>query len=284
MDPVWGRGLIRLPVLCCAGETMRYTRAMTRLVFLTLLPVVITLRAQTPAGFYRQRCAGCHGPSGEGSRGPALKVAALKQANDPESLVALLRRGVPGTEMAAVPESVIDDRSIRALANYVLAFRTNSGSGLSGAAAQGEELFRTKGKCLDCHRLNGEGKPLGPDLSAVGRDRDPKWLRRALTDPQADIYDSFEGYRWTIDLPDNYLLIEATTKGGEKITGPRINEDAFSIQLRDSEGHIRSFLKSELDSLVKRWGKSPMPSYENVLSSSELDNVVAYLSTLRGSR
>src|ERR1041384_6960915 len=146
---------------------MRYTRAMVRFVFLTLLPFIVTLPAQTPADFYRQRCAGCHGPSGEGSRGPALKVAALKQANDPESLVALLRRGIPGTEMAAVPESVIDDRAIRALANYVLAFRTSSGSGLSGSAARGEEFFRTKGKCLDCHRLKGEGKPLGPDLSDV---------------------------------------------------------------------------------------------------------------------
>src|ERR1051326_6234903 len=159
---------------------------MVRLVTLLLLCVAL-LPAQSPADLYQRRCAGCHGPSGEGSRGPALRVPALKLVNDAESLVALLRRGVPGTEMAAIPASVINDQAARALADYVLAFRTVSGSGLSGAAALGEKLFRTRGKCLDCHRLNGEGKPLGPDLSSIGRDRDTKWLRRSLTDPQADI-------------------------------------------------------------------------------------------------
>jgi len=258
---------------------------MTRIMLFLLLPCVAILPGQSPADLYRQRCAGCHGPAGEGSRGPALRVPALKQANDPESLVALLRRGVPGTEMVAVPASVIDDQAIRALANYVLAFRTNEDhSGLFDPAARGKELFRTKGKCLDCHRLNGEGRPLGPDLSSIGRDRDAKWLRRALIDPQADIYDSFEGYRWTIEIPDNYLLVEVATKTGEKIAGPRVNEDAFSIQIRDSDGRIRSLLKSEISELVKRWGKSPMPSYEKVLTAAELDSLVAYLSTLRGTR
>jgi len=262
---------------------LRYTRAMARIALL-LFSCVAILPGQSPADFYRQRCAGCHGPAGEGSRAPAFKVPALKQANDPESMVALLRRGVPGTEMASVPESVLDDRAIRGLAAYVLAFRTKADPASSGAAALGEELFRTKGKCLDCHRLNGNGRPLGPDLSTIGRDRDPKWLRRAMIDPQAEIYDSFEGYRWVIEIPDNYLLVELVTKSGEKVTGPRINEDAFSIQIRDGEGRIQSFLKSELREVVKHPGKSPMPSYEKVLSSTELDSLVAYLSTLRGTR
>src|SRR5437016_4442529 len=101
---------------------MRYTPAMARIVLLLLLPCVATLPAQSAAELYKQHCAGCHGPAGEGSRGPALRVPALKQANDPESLVALLRRGVPGTEMAAISASVIGDRPILALAGYVLAF------------------------------------------------------------------------------------------------------------------------------------------------------------------
>src|SRR5262249_35777945 len=157
------------------------------------------------------------------------------------------------------PESVINEPQLRGLADYVLSLRTGVAAAPSGPAARGAEIFRTKGKCLDCHRLNGEGRPVAPDLSTIGRDRDSSWLRPALIDPQADIYDSFSGYRWTIQIPDNYLLVELKTKGGEQIAGARINEDAFSIQVRDGEGRIRSFLKSELASLEKRWGKSTMP-------------------------
>src|SRR5262249_48516842 len=144
--------------------------------------------------------------------------------------------------------------------------------------------FRNKGKCLDCHRLNGEGKPLAPDVANIGQQRDTAWLRRAITDPAADIFDSFQGYRWTISMPDNYLLVEAVTKSGERIAGSRMNEDAFSIQIRDGAGKIRSLLKSELTQLNKQWGKSPMPSYKDVFSEPELNDLVAYLASLRSAR
>src|SRR5688500_15877734 len=174
---------------------MRYTRAMVR-GWILPLACAATVLAQTGADLYRQHCAGCHGPAGEGSRGPSLKVPVLKRASDSDSLVNLLRRGVPGTEMPATPVSVIDDRQVRTLAAFVLAFRTGASAAASGAATRGAELFRTKGKCLDCHRLHGEGRPIGPDLTAIGQQRDTNWLRRSLLDPQAEIYDSFGQYRW----------------------------------------------------------------------------------------
>jgi putative heme-binding domain-containing protein len=262
---------------------MRYTRAMARGLMVWTLSA-LTAAAQPAADLYRTHCAGCHGPNGEGSRGPALKVAALDRASDVDSLVSLLRRGVPGTEMPATPVSTVNDTQLRALAAYVLAFRTTAPAAPTGPAGRGAELFRDKGKCLDCHRLNGEGKPLGPDLSNIGQQRDTNWLRRAITDPQADIYDSFQGYRWTISMPDNYLFVEAVTKSGERISGSRMNEDPFSIQIRDSAGAIRSLLKSELAELKKQWGKSPMPSYKDVFSAAELNDLVAYLASLRSAR
>ena len=244
----------------------------------------VSLSAQSPRDLYLAHCAGCHGPSGEGSRGPALKVAALRRANDTASLVSLLRAGVPGTEMPAIAREAIADEPLRALADYVLGLRTGAGDAASGRLARGAELFRNKGKCLTCHRVNGEGRASGPDLSDIGGARKPNWLRQAVTDPEAAIYDSFGGYRWTIFIPDNYLLVEARTKGGERITGSRLNEDPFSIQIRDGQGRIRSLLKSELADVQKRWGKSPMPSYRDTFSTAELDDLVAYLASLRGNR
>lgn len=244
----------------------------------------MVLSAQTPRELYQARCAGCHGPAGEGSRGPALRVAALQRANDLDSLTTLLRNGIPGTEMAAVAASEVPDPMLRTLAAYVLELRTNSSEASGGRLSRGAELFRTKGKCLGCHRVNGEGSASGPDLSEIGRQRDPQWLRRAVTEPESALYDSFGGYRWTILIPDNYLLVEIATKSGERVTGSRLNEDAFSVQIRDGEGRIRSFLKSEIADLRKQWGKSPMPSYKNVFSAAELDDLVGYMAGLRGLR
>jgi hypothetical protein len=85
-------------------------------------------------------------------------------------------------------------------------------------------------------------------------------------------------------MPDNYLFVEAVTKSGERISGSRMNEDPFSIQIRDGAGAIRSLLKSELAELKKHWGKSPMPSYKDVFSAAELNDLVAYLVSLRSTR
>lgn len=244
------------------------------------LMACFAISAQTPADLYRAHCAACHGPAGEGSRGPSLRVPALR-ANDAGSLAALLRRGIPGTEMTGLASTVVPDPQLGALAGYVLGMRTNPTAAASGRAGRGAELFRNKGKCLDCHRLNGEGRASGPDLAGIGDRRDAGWLRRAVVEPEAEIFDNFSGYRWTIPIPDNYLLVEIVTKAGERITGGRINEDAFSIQVRDGEGRIRSLLKREVAELHKRWGKSPMPSYAGVFSSGEIDDLVAYLSSLR---
>ena len=148
-------------------------------------------------------------------------------------------------------------------------------------AGRGAEIFRGKGKCLDCHRVDGEGQTSGPDLSDIGRHRETEWIRRAITEPESAMYDSFDGYRWTIQIPDNYLLVEIMTLKGEQVRGGRLNEDAFSIQIRDGQGRIRSFSKSDIGRLDKKWGKSPMPAYRDVLSAAEIDSLVSYLSGLR---
>ena len=184
--------------------------------------------------------------------------------------------------MPAIAPQTVADQPLRALAAYVVGLRTNDGTTVSGRLGRGAELFVGKGKCMGCHRVNGQGSASGPDLSDIGGMRQPHWLRRALVDPEADIYDAFAGYRWTIPIPDNYLLVYVTTKQGDRVTGSRLNEDAFSLQIRDGEGRIRSFFKSDISELNKQWGKSPMPSYRDVFSGAELDELVAYLASLKG--
>jgi hypothetical protein len=63
--------------------------------------------------------------------------------------------------------------------------------------------------------------------------------------------------------------------------GVRLNEDTFSIQVRDLSGNFRSYFRSELVEVVKQPGKSPMPSYKNAFTPDELNDVIAYLDSLR---
>jgi hypothetical protein len=83
-------------------------------------------------------------------------------------------------------------------------------------------------------------------------------------------------------IPDGFLLVEAVLSSGDAIRGIRINEDSFSIQIRDLSGRFYSFRKADLKELKKLRGVTPMPSYESGLSATELDDLVAYLAAQRG--
>ena len=78
--------------------------------------------------------------------------------------------------------------------------------------------------------------------------------------------------------------MRVVTNDGKEIAGVRVDEDTFTIQIRDVGDHLYSFRKDELRELHKDWGKSPMPSYKNVFSESELQDLIAYLTSLQGAQ
>jgi nitric oxide reductase subunit C len=52
------------------------------------------------------------------------------------------------------------------------------------ATAPGESVFRAQG-CSACHKLNGVGGDIGPDLTHVGSRRTAEWIRRQLENPKS---------------------------------------------------------------------------------------------------
>jgi cytochrome c1 len=75
--------------------------------------------------------------------------------------------------------------------------------------------------------------------------------------------------------------VNVATKNGQNVHGIRVNEDSFSIQIRDDSGRSYSFWKTDIAQIDKQRGKSPMPSYKSQLSDSELTDLVAYLASLK---
>ena len=149
-----------------------------------------------------------------------------------------------------------------------LPLAAQSGSGRTGNAAAGKTIFDGKGACATCHSIGDRGASLGPDLGDIGISRTPKSLRLALTQPDAEIF-------------KEYYTVVVETKRGETIRGLALNEDDLSIQIRDINGYPRSFLKNDLNG-THREQHSLMPSYAAQLTGTEIDDVVAYLRTLKG--
>jgi putative heme-binding domain-containing protein len=220
---------------------------------------------------FEMQCVTCHGPKGEGDRGPTLAQAELPRATDNQTLMQIVARGLPNTEMVG---GRLQPGEAPYLAAYVRSLGRIPIEKVPGDPAKGAELFKTKGACLTCHTLEGEGvAAIGPDLTGIGARRSPVFLRRALVDPGADVPQSYTGNA-------NFAFLRVKTQDGQQVAGVRMSESTFTVEMRDMTGAIWSFYKSELTEFVRDKG-SPMPVYAGVFTPTELDDVIAYLVSLR---
>ena len=214
---------------------------------------------------FERHCALCHGMDGRGGRGPSLRRRKLVRAADDQALKSLIENGIP----PEMPEAwFLSKGEIASVAAYVRTLGNAPEETLPGDPARGKAIYARSG-CSACHILGGEGSGFGPDLTEVGGRRASARLRETLENPAKT-------------LPENFLLIEATTDSGQTTRGIRLNEDTFSIQVKDQQGNIYSFRKSDLRNLKKLRGESPMPAYASVFSSAELDDLVNFLAAQRG--
>ncbi|MGH9739771.1 MAG: c-type cytochrome [Candidatus Acidiferrales bacterium] len=224
-------------------------------------------------------CALCHGVDATGGEGPNIQRAPA--ALGEEAVRNIIMRGVPGTEMPSF-FMMLNASEVSEIMSYLRQLaRTATAGTVTGDPAQGEALFKTSG-CSSCHMIDGLGGDLGPDLSRVSSIRGPSYLHKKLLDPAADLPTTgAEGDRgkWT-----RYLLFRAVKNSGKVVEGMRVGEDSFTIVLRDAQGTFHSLYKPDLRSLEKEPGKSLMPSSNGRLSPAQLDDLVAYLSTLKGAQ
>ena len=148
-----------------------------------------------------------------------------------------------------------------------------------GDPKRGAALYKNLA-CTSCHIVAGEGGTLGPDLTDIGVQRGAAYLREAVVDPGSSLP------KGTLSVLSRgyaeYLPVLVVTRQGSEIRGIRVNEDAFTIQVRDAAGKFYSLPKSDLELLNKQTGKSMMPSFASRLTAPELTDLVAYLVSLRG--
>lgn len=223
--------------------------------------------AETGRWNFRIICSPCHGIHAEGGRGPDLTLGTYSAGDMDADLFRVIARGVAGSEMAGYSGRV-EDEGIWRLVSYIRSVAKHDTPAPSGNAYAGEKIFWSKGNCGACHRVAARGASIGPDLSRVGRQRSFAYLRASILTPDADI-------------TSGYNTVTVITRDGRTIQGIEKSYDTFSAQLMDLSGKYYSFLREDVTSLARE-PKSLMPSYAKQLSENEINDLLAYLISLRG--
>jgi putative heme-binding domain-containing protein len=169
----------------------------------------------------------------------------------------------------------LNDNEVRDVIAYVRALGRVAPELLPGDPDKGKLVYQ-KADCGKCHIIAGQGGSLGPELTEVGARRGVQFLRDALLRPGNDRPVNRDGYA-------THLPVLVVKKDGRVLTGIRVNEDTFTIQLRDADNRFYSLKKSDLEEQQKL-DVSLMPAFEKTLSQSEIDQLVSYLARLKGTR
>jgi putative heme-binding domain-containing protein len=212
-------------------------------------------------------CARCHGVGGAGGEGPALTRPVLRYAPDDAALVEVIKEGIPRTAM--IGTFALSDAEAIDVAAYVRSLGRVEQEPVSGDAERGRLRYDEQA-CGACHIVAGEGRGIGPELTTIGETRGAEYLRQSLVDATAVV-------------AEDYRVVSVRGADGASVRGVRVHEDDFAILVRDTDARLHSIVL-EGSTLRKEMGESLMPSYAKRLSSAEIEDLVAYLVSLRGDR
>ena len=212
-------------------------------------------------------------------RTPALRVQILETllSNDAWTLALLKRPEAksadaamrarlmkhPKKDIASLAEKVFADSTSATRAAVVEKFKP--ALKLPGDAARGKTVFASV--CISCHKLDGVGLELGPDLRSVAQ-HDAEKLINSILDPSAIIEPGFMAYHCTL-------------KSGEQLYGVIATETSASLTLKMAGNITKSVLRSDVASL-KSTGISLMPEgLEAAMTPQSLADLIAYLKVTR---
>jgi quinoprotein glucose dehydrogenase len=133
----------------------------------------------------------------------------------------------------------------------------------------GKKIFfeRADVQCVRCHRINGVGGDVGPDLSHVSAQKDRRYLLESVVFPNRQIAPGYEG-------------IMVTLKNDESYAGVFKSENENELVINTPQSGLVTIKKKDIETRQK--SLSPMPEgMAQILSKRDLRDVIAYLSTLK---
>ena len=134
-----------------------------------------------------------------------------------------------------------------------------------GNSKVGSDIFfgRSSASCRRCHSVQNSGGAVGPDLSAIGKEKNREYLLEAIVAPNAKIAKGFEP-------------VIAVMDSGKVYAGTKTSDNGETLNLMLADGTVISLEKDEIDELAK--GQSAMPAdLIKHLSLADLRDLVEYL-------
>lgn len=226
---------------------------------------------------FESTCSTCHGLDGGGAMGP--NIQGIPFTLGMEATTNVIKNGMSGGMPAFGGQ--LNATQIQHVVQYLLTLKHQDTFKATGDPQKGKEVYESSG-CADCHMIDGQGGDSAPDLSNVGALRDPGYLHTTLLYPGTNLPQQHLFLETGGKL--DYVFVHLVTKDGRTLDGTRVAEDSFRIVIEDEKGNFHSFDKPDLRELKEEPGKSLMPSYKGKLSDVQINDVVAYLASLKGAQ
>jgi cytochrome c oxidase cbb3-type subunit 3 len=213
---------------------------------------------------FETRCAVCHGlDGGGGEHAPDIAHASSEKSRSDSELFHIIRDGVAPKGMPSFLS--IGDEKIREVVAHLRVLQGKTSTRAArGDPVHGQELFRGKGGCADCHAMSGYGRFVSTDLTDFAATHDPNEIQGAILNPR--------GAEAT-----GQTAAAVTTIAGDRFSGQIRNESNSSIQIQDAEGRFYLFAKSSLRSIERSTGPAMPTNYQQELSTKEIEDLVSYI-------
>jgi quinoprotein glucose dehydrogenase len=213
----------------------------------------------------------------------ALQILKEMKSTDAEALIEgqidlLLAGKIPGETQLDLLEaaSVYGSKKILAGLRQIEAKKSKTDelaeyrvSLLGGDATNGKRLFfeNQASYCQRCHKAQGMGGEVGPDLTGIGSKQNREYLLEAIVLPNKQIAKGFES-------------IQVVTADGKTISGIVKQETAKELTLVTPEAKLITISKEDIED--RKVGRTGMPEdLVKKLSKRELRDLVEYLSSLK---
>ncbi len=209
-------------------------------------------------------CSRCHGRDGKGGKGPDLTTGRFRHAKSDDDLMNIMINGIRGRGMPGL--GPYDD-----FWWPIVAYLRTEGEKnkrlpqqvVAGDALQGYELFK-KHQCASCHWTGSEGGRRGTDLSMLAAT--PAYVRQSLIDPNSQI-------------DGEHQLLKLLMDDDQIIEGTRLHENAHFILLMDQQENLLTIRSSDI-AQINRPHQSLMPSFKDVLSPKDIEDLATYIFSL----
>lgn len=176
---------------------------------------------------------------------------------DPAQVQLLLHSADAGRRARAAEllGSVVNRKRSEVIADYRRAIEQ------PGDPARGKAIFAKT--CASCHRLDGQGLAIGPDLATL-RGSDPEKALIAILDPNREI------------LPKFYLY-QILTKAGVSVAGMILSESPNALTMRKIDGTTLTVFRTDIEQLANT-GQSAMPEgFESQIDVAAMADLLTYV-------